>query len=164
MLQEELQRSLALVSAYRLAPKNGDGIQRKGERVKLMATYNKTAAQYKRIVMLLKRADKQGVNLDLSDHRKLNQGRPSEITPEIEAAMKKINRENLQKKINSTRRRMQLALQKNGFKLSLRTVHRYIDLLKGKIFAVCAPRTDLTVLSPTPKCALSSFPLAATST
>ena len=133
MLQEELQRSWALVSAYRLAPKNGDGILRKGERVKLMATYNKTAAQYKRIVMLLKRADKQGVNLDLSDHRKLNQGRPSEITPEIEAAMKKINRENLQKKINSTRRRMQLALQKKGFKLSLRTVHRYIDLLKGKI-------------------------------
>jgi hypothetical protein len=95
VLQEELQRSWALVSAYRLAPKNGGGILRKGKRVKLTATYNKTAAQFKRIVLLLKRADKQGVKLDLSDHSKLNQGKPSEITPEIEAAMKKINRENL---------------------------------------------------------------------
>ena len=135
MLQEELQRSWALVSAYRLAPKNGDGILRKGERVKLMATYNKTAAQYKRIVMLLKRADKLGINIDLSDHRYLNQGRLSENTLEIEAAMKEVNRENLQKKINTTRRGMQRGLQKKVIKLSLGTVQHYIELLKGKIFS-----------------------------
>jgi hypothetical protein len=133
MQQEGLQSNWALVSAYRLAPKDDDGNLEKGERKKLLSTFNKTLPQFKRILMLSKRADKEGITLDLSDHRHLNQGRPSEITPEIEAAMKKINRENLQRKVNTTRRRMQLALQKKGIKLSLRTVHRYIDLLKGKI-------------------------------
>ena len=42
--------------------------------------------------MLVKHAERQGIDLDLSDHRTLNDGRPSQLTPEIEAAMKMINR------------------------------------------------------------------------
>jgi hypothetical protein len=39
----------------------------------------------------------------------------------------------VQKKINTTRRRMMFSLAKQGIQLSLRTVHNYIDLAKGKI-------------------------------
>jgi hypothetical protein len=134
MQQEELQNNWALVAAYREAPRDAAGNLQTGERKKLMKDYNKTTKQFKRILMLVKLADKNGVALDLSDHRHINSGRPSELTPKIEAAMKMINRENLvQKKINTTRRRMMFSLAKQGIQLSLRTVHNYIDLAKGKI-------------------------------
>ena len=135
MQQEELQNSWALVAAYRVAPKDAAGNLQNGERKKLMKDYHKTSKQLKRILMLVKLADKEGVVLDLSDHRHLNSGRPSELTPEIEDLMKMINRENLQKKINTTRRRMMSALAKQGIQRSLRTVHNYIDLAEGKISA-----------------------------
>ena len=133
MQQEDLQKNWALVVAYRQAPKKEDGKLKDGERKKLMKDHSKTSKQFKRILMLVKHADKEGIHLDLADHRQLNSGRPSGFTPEIETAMTLINRANLQKKINTTRRRMKDALAKQGIKLSLDTVHRYIDLAQGKI-------------------------------
>jgi hypothetical protein len=135
MQHEELQNNWALVVAYRAAPKQEDGKLKNGEKQKLMTKYGKTKKQVSRIVMLVLRADNAGISLDLSDHRALNPGRPNELTPEIETAMKMINRKNLQKRINTTRRMMMVALDKLGYKLSLGTVHSYIDLAKGKITA-----------------------------
>ena len=63
-----------------------------------MTTFKKTPKQFQRILRLVKHADKEGIKIDLSDHRKLNDGRPSKLTPEIEDAMKMINRKNVQNK------------------------------------------------------------------
>ena len=71
--------------------------------------------------------------MDLQDRRHLHLGAPSQLTPEIEAAMKGINNKNLKKKLRTTRRRMLVELTKQGFVLSLGTVHRYIQLLEGRL-------------------------------
>lgn len=131
MQQAELQNNWALVVAYRGAPKNPNGSLKNGERKKLETKFKKTTNQVRRIVMLVKRADRKGINIDLSDHRKFNEGRPSQLTAEIEATMKMVNRKNLKNKINTTRRRMQIGLRRQGIDLSLNSVHRYMDILKG---------------------------------
>jgi inhibitor of KinA sporulation pathway (predicted exonuclease) len=87
MQEASLQANWALVSAYRMAPKDAAGNLIKGERKKLMTTFKKTLKQVNRILMLVRHADKEGIKIDLSDHRKLNDGRPSKLTPEIEAAL-----------------------------------------------------------------------------
>ena len=133
MREEGLQCNWAVVVAYRQAPKNAAGKLERSEKKKLMSEFNKTEKQIRRIIYLANLADAQGVALDLSDGRNSNTGRPSGLTPKIEAAMKSVNTANLKKKLRSTRRRMQTALKKQGIKLALSTVHQYILLLKGKL-------------------------------
>jgi hypothetical protein len=89
--------------------------------------------QVRRIIQLVKSADTRDIAVDLSDRRKCLPGRPSELTPEIEQAMKEINKAYLERKVRTTRRRMQAALRKKGIKLGLGTVHRYIHALKGRL-------------------------------
>ncbi len=112
MQHEHLQNNWALVGAYRNASKKRNGDLVRGEKKRLMTEYGKTPNEFRRIVRRIKCADKAGVRLDLSDGRHVNEGRPSEFTAEIENAMKLINRANLQKKINTTRRIMREGLAK----------------------------------------------------
>lgn len=132
MIHDDLQGNWALVVAYREAPKLQDGRLAYGEMKKLMSQFQKSKQKVKRIIALIKSADRQGIALDLSDRRSLNQGQ-SKLTEEITAAMKAINKDNLKKKIRTTRRRMMAALKKKGFTLSLGTVHNYILMLSGKL-------------------------------
>ena len=127
MQQEGLQGNWAVVCAYRLAPKFANGNLKNGEVRKLQDSFFKTRGQIKRIIRLVRSADQQGIALDVSDERSLNPGRPSKLTENIEEeAMKAINKDNLNRKIRTTRRRMQLALRKQGIKLPLGSVHQYI--------------------------------------
>ena len=111
MQQEWLQGNWAVVCAYRLAPKLDNGNLKNGEVRKLQDSFFKTRDQIKRIIRLVRSADQQGIALDVSDGRSLNPGRPTKLTKQIEEAMKAINKENLNRKIRTTRRRMQLALE-----------------------------------------------------
>ena len=134
MQQEGLQGNWAVVCAYRLASKFENGNLKNGEVRKLQDSFFKTRGQIQRIIRLVWPADQQGRALDVLDWRSLNPGRPTtKLTEKIEEAMKAINKDNLNRKIRTTRRRMQLALRKQGIKLVLRTVHRYIFQLKGKL-------------------------------
>ena len=65
----DLQNNWAFVQAYRNAPKYEDGTLFQGERQKLMASYGKTVGQYRRLVDLVKEADKNAGELDLQDQR-----------------------------------------------------------------------------------------------
>jgi hypothetical protein len=84
MQQEGLQGNWALVVAYRQAPKLADGRLALGEKLKLMSEFNKTKKQVRRIIELVRSADRQGIVLDLSDQRKYHPERPSQLTPKIE--------------------------------------------------------------------------------
>ena len=110
MQREGLQGNWALVVAYRQAPKLADGRLAFRENKKLMAEFNKTEKQVRCIIQLVRSADRQGIALDVSDRRNCNPGRPSELTPKIEQAMKEINAALLTRKIRTTRRRMQVVL------------------------------------------------------
>ena len=133
MQQKGLQGNWAVVCAYRLAPKLDNGNLKNGEVRKLQDSFFKTRGQIKRIIRLVRSANQQGISLAVSDGRSLNPGRPSKLTENIVEAMKAINKDNLNRKIRTTRRRMQLALRKQGIKLPLSSVHRYILQLKGKL-------------------------------
>ena len=98
MIHDNLQGNWAVVVAYREAPKLQDGRLAYGEMKKLMSQFQKSKQKVKRIIALIKSADRQGIALDLSDRRSLNQGQ-SKLTEEITAAMKAINKDNLKKKI-----------------------------------------------------------------
>ena len=126
MQQEGLQGNWAVMCAYRLAPKFANGNLKNGEVRKLQDSFFKTRGQIQRIIRLVQSADQQSIALDVSDGRSLNPGRPSKLTGKIEEAMKAINKNNLNRKIRTTRRRMQLALRKQGIKLVLSSVHQYI--------------------------------------
>ena len=89
-----------------------------GEVQKLQDSFFKTRDQIKRIIRLVSSVDQQGIALDVSDGRSLNPGWPTKLTEKIEEAMKAINKDNLNRKIRTTRRRMQLALAKRGIKLA----------------------------------------------
>jgi hypothetical protein len=101
----DLQNNWAFVLAYRNAPQYEDGSLFKGERQKLMANYGKTVNQYRRLVDLVKEADRNAGELELQDRRHQNLGAPSQLTLEIEAAIKAINKTNLKKRLRSTRLR-----------------------------------------------------------
>ena len=121
----DLQNNWAFVYVYRNAPKYEDGTVFRGEKQKLLAKFGKTAMQYRRLVDLVKESDRNDGELDLQDWRHQNVGGPSQLTPEIEAAIKAINKTNLKKILISTPRRMQYELKKVGFEIALSTVHRY---------------------------------------
>ena len=61
MQQEGLQGNWALVVAYRQAPKLADGRLAFRENKKLMAEFNKTEKQVRRIIQLVRSADRQGI-------------------------------------------------------------------------------------------------------
>ena len=126
MQQEGLQGNWAVVCAYRLVPKFANGHLKNGEVRKLQDSFFKIRGQINRIIRLVRSADQQGISLDVSDGRSLNPVRPSKLTEKIEEAMKAINKVNLNRKIRTTRRCMQLALRKQGIKLALSSVHQYI--------------------------------------
>ena len=133
MQQEGSQGNWAVVCAYRLASKFDNGNLKNGEVRKLQDSFFKTRGQIQRIIRLVWPADQQGRALDVLDWRSLNPGRPTKLTEKIEEAMKASNKDNLNRKIRTTRRRMQLALRKQRIKLALSSVHRYIPQLKGKL-------------------------------
>jgi hypothetical protein len=118
---EKLHGNWALVTAYRQAPKLPDERLAYGERERIMNEFKMTKDGVKRIIALVNSAGRQGIALDLSDRRHLNQGRPSGLTPKIAAAIKAINRANLNRKIRTTRRRMQTALKKQNIHYPLCT-------------------------------------------
>ena len=133
MQVEQLQGNWAFVAAYMQVPKLPDGRLQYGEKQKLMSQFNKTKKQAKRLIRLVTSAEHQGITLDLTDRRKSLPGPPSQLTPKIEAAMKQVNKQNLAKKIRTTRRRMVQGLKELGINVPLSTVHRYILELKGKL-------------------------------
>ncbi len=80
----DLQNNWTFILAYRNAPQYEDGSLFKGERQKLLANYGKTGKQYTRLVNLVKKADKNGGELDLQDRRYHNLGAHSQLTsPQI---------------------------------------------------------------------------------
>ena len=133
MQVEQLQGNWVFVAAYMQVPKLPDGRLQYGEKQKLMSQFNKTKQQAKRLIQLVTSAEHQGITLDLTDRRKSLPGPPSQLTPKIEAAMKQVNKQNLAKKIRTTRRRMVQGLKELGINVPLSTVHRYILELKGKL-------------------------------
>ena len=129
-----LQANRALVVAFRAAPKTAAGNLIKGERRKLMSMFNKTEQQFRHVVMLVRRADKEGISLSLLNNASALLApsslavSPSGLTVEIEVAMKKIMK-TMNNKVSG--RKMKTALHGKGINLSLATVHQYIR-------AICA--------------------------